>query len=147
VTNHAPACLTIADIACNTAGFTTLCAAVKAAGLADELSAGKFTVFAPTDAAFAALPAGTLDALLDDTAALTNVLLFHAVSNKVVLASNLTCQALTKMANGKNSRTVCPNRTKFQKGAGNSREKMPKITSAVPACNGIVHIVNQVMLP
>jgi transforming growth factor-beta-induced protein len=140
-------CLTIADIACHTAGFTTLCAAVTAAGLADELSTGTYTVFAPTNAAFAALPAGTLDNLLDDKAALTNILLFHAVADQELMVSNLQCGALTEMANGENSRTVCQGRAKFQKGGGNARDKMPKIRSAVPACNGVLHIVNQVMLP
>ena len=69
------------------AGFNTLVAAVKAAGLVDALSGkGPFTVFAPTDAAFAKLPAGTLDALLKDPVKLGAILKYHVVSGKVMAA-------------------------------------------------------------
>ena len=69
------------------AGFNTLVAAVKAAGLADALQGkGPFTVFAPTDAAFAKLPAGTLDALLKDPVKLAAILKYHVVSGKVMAA-------------------------------------------------------------
>jgi uncharacterized surface protein with fasciclin (FAS1) repeats len=148
--SHVPpetSCSTIAHIACNTDGFATLCAAVQAADLGGALTNGTFTVFAPSDEAFDALPAGTLDSLLKNKAALTNVLLFHAVADKVVMSDNLRCMALTKMANGKNSRTICQGQSVNQKGAGNSREKMPKIvTPDIEACNGVV-LVSQVMLP
>jgi uncharacterized surface protein with fasciclin (FAS1) repeats len=141
-------CSTIVDIACNTDGFTTLCTAVQAAGLGDALSTSTFTVFAPTDAAFDALPAGTLQGLLNDTDALTNILLFHAVADKVVTGADLHCTALTKMANGQSSRTVCDGPTLYQKGAGNSREKMPKILGGdIDICNGAMHVISQVMLP
>jgi uncharacterized surface protein with fasciclin (FAS1) repeats len=89
-----------------------------------------------------------VEGLLDNIPALTNILLFHAVADKVVMSDDLHCAALTKMANGKNSRTVCKGQTVSQKGAGNSREKMPNIVTAdIEACNGVVHVVNQVMLP
>src|SRR5688500_15018632 len=68
----------IVEVATANGNFNTLVAAVKAAGLAETLqSAGPFTVFAPTDAAFAKLPAGTVDALLADKAALTSILTYH----------------------------------------------------------------------
>ena len=72
---------TVVDIVVGSPDHNTLEAAVIAAELADDLSgAGPFTVFAPTDAAFAALPAGTVDALLDDpTGALANILLYHVL--------------------------------------------------------------------
>ncbi|MCG8699066.1 MAG: fasciclin domain-containing protein, partial [Bacteroidales bacterium] len=77
---------TVVDIIVNSADHDTLEAAVIAAGLDDDLSVdGSFTVFAPTDAAFAALPAGTLDALLaDPTGDLANILLYHAVGSKAL---------------------------------------------------------------
>ena len=68
-------------------GFTTLVTAVQAAGLVDTLkSEGPFTVFAPTDDAFAALPAGTVEGLLNDIPALTDVLLYHVVPGAVMAA-------------------------------------------------------------
>ena len=84
----------IIDNAVNSKDHTTLVAAVKAAGLVDTLkSAGPFTVFAPTNAAFAALPAGTVDTLLkpENKAMLTGILTYHVVPGKVDAA------ALTKM--------------------------------------------------
>ena len=72
---------TIVDLAAADGRFTTLVAAVQAAGLVDTLAGeGPFTVFAPTDDAFAALPAGTVEGLLNDIPALTKVLLYHVVS-------------------------------------------------------------------
>ncbi|NNL70845.1 MAG: fasciclin domain-containing protein, partial [Acidimicrobiia bacterium] len=77
---------TVVDIAVD-GGFTTLVAAVQAAGLADTLSGdGPFTVFAPTDDAFAALPDGVLDALLEDTDTLAEILTYHVVPGKVLAA-------------------------------------------------------------
>jgi uncharacterized surface protein with fasciclin (FAS1) repeats len=145
---NAQSCSTIADIACKTDGFSTLCAAVQAAGLGEALTTGTFTVFAPTDDAFAALPAGTVEGLLDDIDALTNILLFHAVADKKVKSCNLRCNGMVEMANGGMSETVCKDGSKFQTGAGNSDDKMPKIATAdIMACNGVVHVVNQVLLP
>jgi len=74
----------IVQTATEAGSFTTLLTAVKAAGLVETLQGeGPFTVFAPTDAAFAALPAGTLDGLLKDPAALKKILLYHVVSGSV----------------------------------------------------------------
>ncbi|MDX1523042.1 MAG: fasciclin domain-containing protein, partial [Anaerolineae bacterium] len=84
---------TIVDIAVEDGRFTTLVTALQAAELVETLQGeGPFTVFAPTDDAFAALPDGTLDALLADKAALTDVLLYHVVPGKVLAADvvNLT---------------------------------------------------------
>ena len=83
----------IVDIAVADGRFTTLVTAVQAAGLVDTLkSEGPFTVFAPTDDAFAALPAGTVEGLLNDIPALTDVLLYHVVPGAVMAADavNLT---------------------------------------------------------
>jgi transforming growth factor-beta-induced protein len=141
-------CSSIAKLACGTKGLETLCTAVKAAGLNGTLAGGNFTVFAPTNDAFKALPSGTLDKLLKDIPALKNILLYHVVSGKVLYSKNLKCSALVKMANGKNTRTVCQSKKIFQKGRGNSRSKMPQVlTPDIKACNGVVHLVSQVLLP
>ena len=144
-------CSNIAEIACGTEGFETLCTAVTAAGLGDTLIGdGPFTVFAPNNEAFGNLPEGTVEALLADVPALTNVLLFHAVVGKAIYSTDLHCTALTEMANGRDSRTVCQRVAQkiYQKGAGNSRDKMPEIIAAdVEACNGVIHVVSEVMLP
>jgi len=142
-------CSSIAEIACNTDGFATLCAAVTAAGLDGALDGDDtYTVFAPTDEAFGNLPAGTVEALLDDIPALTNILLFHVVAHKELFASDLHCTEKIEMANGKDSRTVCSGGKIFQKGAGNPRSDMPEIIATdIEACNGVVHVVDEVMLP
>ena len=141
-------CSTITEIACNTDGFATLCAAVQAAGLDEALGEDIFTVFAPTDDAFGNLPNGTVEALLGDIPALTNILLFHAVAKEEVFSSDLHCTELIHMANDEKSRTVCRGDKIFQKGAGNSRDAMPEIiTTDLKAKNGLIHIVDEVMLP
>jgi len=146
-------CQTIAEIACGLEDFTTLCTAVTQAGLGDALSSGLWTVFAPTNDAFEALPEDTLDAVLADKELLLDVLLFHVVVNKEIFAADLRCQHLVKMGNGKNSRTVCRSGSVngiFQKGAGNPREAafMPKVvTTDIAACNGLINVVNNVILP
>ena len=83
-----PATSDIVDTAVGAGSFTTLVTAVKAAGLVDTLKGpGPFTVFAPTDAAFAKLPAGTVDALLADKSKLTAILTYHVVAGKVSSAA------------------------------------------------------------
>ena len=85
---EAPAPFTIVDAAIADGGFTTLVAALQATDLVGTLSdtSAEFTVFAPTDDAFAALPAGTLEALLADTDTLTKILTYHVVPGKVMAA-------------------------------------------------------------
>lgn len=146
---HAQQCSSIAEIACGTDGFGTLCAAVQAAGLAETLSGpGPFTVFAPTDTAFGNLPAGTVEGLLNDIPTLTSILLFHAAGMSL-FSNNLRCNSQVKMLNGGVSETVCQRvGQKFQSGPGNAGGMLPEITSAnIQACNGVVHVVSEVMLP
>ena len=86
----------IVEIAAEAGSFNTLVAAVKAAGLVETLSGtGPFTVFAPTDAAFAKLPAGTVEALLGDKAKLTSILTFHVVAGKVMAADIIKANGAT----------------------------------------------------
>ena len=141
-------CDSITDIACNTNGFAMLCQALQITGL-DSFFDGTqvFTVFAPSDSAFAHLSQGIVNLIENETVALKNILLFHATSGEILL-SDLQCTKLVRMQNGKNSRTVCRGEQIFQKGAGNSKDQLPKISvKDLRACNGVIHVMNEVMLP
>jgi transforming growth factor-beta-induced protein len=131
---------TIVDIAVSDAQFSTLVTALTAADLVDTLAGdGPFTVFAPTDDAFAALPEGTLDALLADKEALTNVLTFHvaAGSNDAAVVVGLTS---LEMLNGDSADVVVDGDTVTIAGA--------TITvTDIQADNGIIHVLSAVMLP
>jgi uncharacterized surface protein with fasciclin (FAS1) repeats len=132
---------TVVDIIVNSPNHTTLETAVIAAGLADDLSAdGPFTVFAPTDAAFAALPAGTLDALLaDPTGALAQVLLYHVVSGEA-LSSSLT--------NGQTITTLQGQDVTVSITGGNVFINNAQVVMAdIMADNGVVHVIDAVLTP
>ncbi len=137
-----PASENITDIVVADARFATLEVAVKAAGLAETLSGvGPFTVFAPTNEAFAALPAGTLDALLaDPMGQLKNILLYHVVSGSVNAATVVT---LTKAA------TVFGKDIAIEVKAGKVilNGKVEVTVTDIMAKNGIIHVVNGVLLP
>jgi uncharacterized surface protein with fasciclin (FAS1) repeats len=133
---------TIVDIASSDNRFDTLVAAVSAAGLVDTLAGpGPFTVFAPTDAAFAALPDGLLEDLLDDpSGALTDILLYHVVSGAVPASSVVTLS---------NAPTVGGNSVKIDIVDGGvvlDREVNVIITD-IRASNGIIHVIDAVLLP
>ena len=132
---------TILDIVVNSANHNTLEAAVVAAGLQGALSgAGPLTVFAPTDAAFAALPAGTLDALLaDPNGALTQVLLYHAVSG-VALSTDLTNGMMITTIQGQDV-TVTINAD------GVFINDAQVIVADIIADNGVVHVIDAVLVP
>jgi transforming growth factor-beta-induced protein len=129
----------IVDVARKAGSFKTLLAAVDAAGLTDTLrGAGPFTVFAPTDEAFAKLPAGTVEGLLKDKAALQNILLFHVVPGKV-MAAQVTKLSEAKTAQGQSVSIVVADGVKVN-GA--------KVTKTdVLAANGVVHVLDTVILP
>jgi uncharacterized surface protein with fasciclin (FAS1) repeats len=144
----------IIDNAVNSKDHTTLVAAVKAAGLVETLKgAGPFTVFAPTDAAFAALPAGTVDTLLkpENKATLTGILTYHVVAGKMDAA------ALSKaIADGHGKamiKTVAGGTlTAMKSGAGitvtDEKGGSAKVTIAdVYQSNGVIHVVDKVLLP
>lgn len=104
-----------------------------------------FTVFAPTNEAFEKFPED-LDSINAET--LTDILLFHAVAGKEIYREDLVCQDLLEMANGVDSRTICDGPERYQKGAGNPEGRVPYlIESDIQACNGIIHMVDDVMLP
>ena len=145
---------TIVDNAVNSADHTTLVAAVKAAGLVDTLrSAGPFTVFAPTNAAFDQLPAGTVDTLLkpENKATLTKVLTYHVVSGKY---DSKALAKLIKKGNGKAwLKTVSGNNLTAMMDGSNIVLKDEKggtstvTTANVYQSNGVIHVVNAVLLP
>jgi transforming growth factor-beta-induced protein len=136
-----PPTVTVVDIVVNSPNHKTLETAVIAAGLADDLSgAGPFTVFAPTDAAFAALPAGTLASLLaDPTGALTDILLYHVLSGKV---------KSTSLRNGMTATTLLGKDITVTINANGVFINNAKVTVAdIMADNGVVHVIDAVLLP
>jgi uncharacterized surface protein with fasciclin (FAS1) repeats len=131
---------TVVDVVVNSPDHTTLEAAVIAAGLAGTLSGtGPFTIFAPTDAAFAALPAGTVEALLADIPALTNILTYHAVAGSAFSAGLNNGQMVTTVQGQKVTVTI---------NNGNVFINNAQVTVAdIVATNGVVHVIDAVLLP
>ena len=132
----------IVDTAVGAGSFNTLVAAVKAAGLVDTLKGpGPFTVFAPTDEAFAKLPKGTLDDLLkpENKAKLTAILTYHVVPGKVVAAD------VVKM---KKAKTVEGSDIKIRVKAGKVMVNKARVVKTdVMASNGVIHVVDAVLMP
>ncbi len=129
----------IVDTAVAAGSFTTLVAAVKAAGLVDTLKGpGPFTVFAPTDEAFAKLPAGTVDSLLKDIPKLKKILTYHVVSGKVMAAD------VVKL---KSAKTVEGSEVKIDASNGVKINDSTVTTPDVAADNGVIHIIDSVLLP
>lgn len=129
----------IVDTAVNAGSFNTLVAAVKAAGLVDTLKGeGPFTVFAPTDDAFAKLPAGTVDSLLKDIPKLKKILTYHVVSGKVMAAD------VTKI---KSAKTVEGSEVKIDASNGVKINDSMVTTPDVVADNGVIHIIDTVLMP
>ncbi len=117
------------------------------AGLRGTLSGGSFTVFAPTNEAFMSLGSEMLNIVLADIDLLTDILLCHVVDEEL-LSSDLECNGEVSMAGGEETTTVCVDEAIFQTGEGNSWNAMPQIVEFdIPACNGQIFVVNQVILP
>ncbi|MFZ5808052.1 MAG: fasciclin domain-containing protein [Chloroflexota bacterium] len=132
----------IVDTAIADGRFTTLVAAIQAAGLVDALKAeGPFTVFAPTDDAFAALPEGTLDSLLlpENKQQLTDILLYHVVSGKV-MAADVTGLSAAPTLLGKDVAV------KVDMGNVYINESKVVITD-IETSNGVIHVIDKVLLP
>lgn len=131
---------TIVDVAVD-AGFSTLVTAVQAAGLVETLqSDGPFTVFAPTDDAFAALPEGVLDGLLADTEALSAVLTYHVVSGEVLAADVVGLNSATSVQ-GEDIAITVDDGGVVLNGLSNV------VTTDVEASNGVIHVIDTVILP
>lgn len=131
---------TIVDIAVADGNFSTLVAAVQAAGLAETLSGeGPFTVFAPTNAAFAALPAGTVEALLNDIPTLTGILTYHVIPGAVMAGD---------LSDGMTATTVNGQDVTFTLGADGAMINGAHITATdIEASNGVIHVIDAVILP
>ena len=130
----------IVDTAVAAGSFNTLVAAVKAAGLVDTLKGpGPFTVFAPTDDAFAKLPAGTVEGLLKDPEKLKKILLYHVVSGKVMAAD------VMKM---KSAKTVEGQPVKIMAKDGMVMLNNAHVTKTdIVTDNGIIHVIDTVIMP
>jgi uncharacterized surface protein with fasciclin (FAS1) repeats len=132
----------IVDTAVAAGQFKTLAAALGAAGLVDTVKgAGPFTVFAPTDAAFAKLPAGTVENLLkpQNKAQLTAILTYHVVPGKVMAADVVKLKEATTV-NGK--------MLQVKVNGSNVMINDAKVTSAdIVASNGVIHVIDSVVLP
>jgi transforming growth factor-beta-induced protein len=130
----------IVDIAVADGRFETLVAAVGAAGLAETLSnEGPFTVFAPTDEAFAKLPEGTVDALLADIPALTDILLYHVVEG-AVLAEDVVSREEAQTLLGENVSI------RVEDGMVYINDAQVILTDII-AENGVIHVIDTVLLP
>lgn len=129
-----------ADLACSNSDFSILCTLVTENGLADDLSEGSWTVFAPTNDAFESAPR------FPEGTDFVRLLLGHVVDS-VVGSADLGCTERITMANGKDTRTQCEGASMYQKGKGNSDVQRPEIIdSDIEACNGVMHVVDQVIL-
>ena len=129
----------IVDTAVSAGSFTTLVAAVQAAGLVDTLKGdGPFTVFAPTDEAFAALPEGTVEALLADPEALAAILTYHVVAGKVMS---------TDLSDGMMAATVNGADITIGTMGGVSVNGANVLTADIEASNGVIHVIDAVILP
>ena len=133
---------TIVDVATSAGSFNTLLAAVKAAGLVATLqSDGPFTVFAPSDAAFAKIPKAKLDALLADKAALTSLLTYHVVPGRVMAGDIVK-------ANGATSTTVNGQSVNITVRGGKVYVGGAQVVSPdVQASNGVIHVIDTVLMP
>ncbi len=129
----------IVDVAVGAGSFTTLVAAVEAAGLVDTLKGeGPFTVFAPTDEAFAALPEGTVEALLEDIPTLTAILTYHVVPGQVMS---------TDLSDGMMAETVQGQSVTIGVDDAVTVDGATVVQADIEASNGVIHVIDAVILP
>ncbi len=129
----------IVDTAVGAGNFTTLVKAVQAAGLVDVLkSEGPFTVFAPTDEAFAKLPAGALESLLQDKAKLTAILTYHVVPGRL-MASDVVGKPEVTTVQGQNLRVTA--------GDGVMVDQATIVKTDIGCSNGVIHVIDSVLIP
>jgi uncharacterized surface protein with fasciclin (FAS1) repeats len=132
---------TIVDVAAGNPDFSTLVAAVKAAGLVETLSSeGPFTVFAPTNEAFAKLPEGKVDSLLADVPMLKKILTYHVVAGKVMAADVVGLNSATTVQGDDVKIAVVDGKVKLNDSA------MVTATD-LEASNGVIHVIDTVLIP
>jgi uncharacterized surface protein with fasciclin (FAS1) repeats len=152
--HHHRAAQTLVGVASGNADFSTLVTAVQTAGLVDTLnSTGPFTVFAPTNDAFAELPAGTVDSLLrpSQRAALSRILTYHVVPGRITAADLTTAvrvgggsATLTTVEGGRLVATVRRGTLTLTDAAGN---RIGVTAVDIPASNGLIHVLDGVLTP
>jgi uncharacterized surface protein with fasciclin (FAS1) repeats len=139
--NYTKKAQNIVGVAAEAGTFNTLVAAVKAAGLVETLSGeGPFTVFAPSDEAFAKLPAGTVESLLlpENKQKLTGILTYHVLAGKVMASDVKTMQA----------KTVNGAELAINVGSGGVKINNAKVVATdIAASNGVIHVIDTVLLP
>ncbi len=129
----------IVETAVSAGSFTTLVTALKSAGLVDALKGeGPFTVFAPTDEAFAKLPKGTVEALLNDKEKLTKILTYHVVSGKVM------AKDVVKLSEAK---TLQGGKLWIDTSNGVKVNDATVVKTDIAASNGVIHVIDTVLLP
>jgi len=129
----------IVDTAVAAGSFKTLAAALQAAGLVETLKGeGPFTVFAPTDAAFAKLPAGTVDALLKDKKKLTEILTYHVVPGRVMASD------VVKLSTAK---TVQGGAIAIGTSGGVTVDGARVVKADIKTSNGVIHVIDTVLMP
>ena len=129
----------IAEIAIGAGSFKTLVKAVQTAGLVDVLAGkGPYTVFAPTDEAFAKLPQGTVENLLKDPAKLKAILTYHVISGRFMASD------VVKMTSAK---TVQGQSVKIQTSGGVKVDDANVLKTDIVADNGVIHVIDEVILP
>jgi uncharacterized surface protein with fasciclin (FAS1) repeats len=129
----------IVDTAVAAGSFNTLVTAVKEAGLVETLKGdGPFTVFAPTDEAFARLPEGTIESLLQDKEALSNVLTYHVISGKVMASD---------VVNLSSAKTVQGQSISIDTSSGVKVDNANVIKTDIETSNGVIHVIDAVILP
>ncbi len=128
----------IVDIAVGAGSFQTLVAAVQAAGLVDTLkSPGPFTVFAPNDDAFAKLPPGTIQTLVQNIPQLTRILTYHVVPGKLMTTDLAKCNSLTSVEGSE---------IKINMSNGFEVKNATVIAPDIEASNGVIHVIDTVIL-
>mmetsp|Transcript_21890 Transcript_21890/g.51630 ORF Transcript_21890/g.51630 Transcript_21890/m.51630 type:complete len:224 (+) Transcript_21890:339-1010(+) len=141
-------CQTAYEVICTTNGLGEFCNLINEVGLTDTLSStdNDVTVFAPLDGAVQSLrnEIGT-----ENTDELFNIASYHIYDNGAVYMTDISCASLLRMTTGLDSRTICTGGVPtWQKGGGNTDDAKPLLVDVdKPACNGVVHIIDRVLLP
>jgi uncharacterized surface protein with fasciclin (FAS1) repeats len=132
--------MNIVQTAVDSGQFDILITAIQTAELEETLSGeGPFTVFAPTDAAFDALPPGYLDALLDDKDALTNVLLYHVAEGELMAADVVEMESIETMQGGELTVNVTDDTVMVNDAT--------IVTTDIETSNGVIHVIDAVLIP